>query len=150
MPLFKKQPATPIDPDFEKVIMYDTPRLRDATRKFLAKSQIGVLAELEADEQPVSIVGHWGSYGNLLVVTSRRLLNFKGPQLKQELRHSDVSSAAVITTPAGHFMASINTETSQMYPPDDRRRYAKEIYMSVTFDDPKDARNLCLIINAAH
>jgi hypothetical protein len=129
--------------------MYDTPRLRDATRKFLAKSQIGVLAEFEADEQPVCVVGHWGDWGNLLVVTSRRLLNFKGPQLKQEFRHSDVSRAAVVTNPAGKFVVAVDTETSQMYPADDIRRYAREIFMSVTFDDPKDARGLCLIINAA-
>jgi hypothetical protein len=138
-----------VDPELDGAIIYETPRLRDVTRRFLAKSQPAICSSLAPDEVPISIVGHRGSWGNLLVVTNHRLMNFKGMNLAQEFPHADIAEARVISTPAGKFVVAVNTAASKMYPASDKRRYFPEIFISVTFDDPKYAHRLCAIINAA-
>jgi hypothetical protein len=76
-------------------------------------------------------------------------LGFRGAKIESELWHQDIDDATVLSRSYGEFLVKIETVTSRMYRIDDAASFDPKRYLSVKTRDPKLARNLSTIINAA-
>jgi len=146
--LLTRDEPVAIDPALEKTVIAEEQRERRETLKLLAKNQLAIQATLESGEEVAAIVGHWKMTGYILVITRRRLLNFKKGRLDQSLQQSDIGRTRLGNLPNGHFMASIETHDGMMYRDDDMRHFEPARYLSVEVDDPKVARGICAIVDA--
>jgi hypothetical protein len=156
--LSKSEPVA-IDAALEKAVVNENERGLQKTLKLLSKNQVAILASIEDGETVAAIVGHGGAipqlFSYVLVITNRRLLNFKKGRLDGSLQQSDVGRTRLFNPTSsntasaqGAFLVAIETHEGMMYPDGDIRHFEPSRYLGIQLDDPRLARGVCAIIDA--
>ena len=152
MGLFGKNESVVLDPALEKVVINENDRGLKKTLKLLSKNQLAIAASIEDGETVAAVLGHGGwdpeIFSHVLLITNRRLLNFKKGQLESSLQQIDVGRTRVFNQPNHGFLVSIETHEGMMYADDDMRHFDDSRYIGVKLDEPQLAQGVCTIIDA--
>jgi hypothetical protein len=146
--LFSKADLVSVSPALERAVIAEDAHDRRETLKLLGKNQLAIQAVLEPDEEVAAIVAHWEVAGYVLVITGRRLLDFKKGRLNSSLQQSDVGRTRLLNQPNGNFLVAIETHEAMMYRDDDMRHFDPQRYLAIKVGDPKVARGVCAIVDA--
>lgn len=113
---------------------------------------MAIQANVEPDENIAAILGHGGwdpeIFGHILVITNRRLLNFKKGRLDSSLQQRDVGHTRLFNQPNGGFLVAVETREGMMYPDDDMRHFDASRYLAVQVDEPQLGQGVCSIVDA--
>lgn len=149
--LSRSEPVA-VDSALEKVVINENDRGLRKTIKLLSKNQLTIQANVEPDENIAAILGHGGwdpeIFDHVLVITNRRLLNFKKGRLDGSLQQSDVGRTRLFNQPNHGFLVAVETREGMMYADDDMRHFDASRYMAVQVDEPQLARGVCSIVDA--
>lgn len=149
MGLFSSTPA--VDGELAKSIIAEEEASRGWTEKILAKNQAIIPALLD-DGERVQAITHADGINELLVVTNQRLLRLKKGKMNWvPIRLDEVAEASIGSRDLGRgtvkYMLVVETHTSKQYADGDHRHFDPAHFFNVDFDDPRDARALCAIID---
>jgi len=144
--------ATPeLDQGLAQWIVAEEGKSRRSIEKALAKNQTG-LAMLLEDSEDVRAITHGDGVNEILVTTDRRLLRVKRGKMNwAPIPLDEIAETSIAARDLGggrvRYTLIVDTYTSKQYADGDQRRYLPDHFLMVTYDDPRDARAVCAVID---